>query len=112
MKIYLSFDTKPHPEDTDLRSNLRKHVNFVYADEPTTPPHEREMVVKSNTNNLMQLLSLEVKPQLELLEINGLLKVCDDQETKIQYIMVPWLGKLQLEFDETVEDFLVTKLNK
>jgi hypothetical protein len=112
MRIYRSFDTRPHPTTPDVRDTLRRHINFVYADEPTTMWQDREMIVKSNTNNIMELLNLEVKPQIDTLAANGLLKVSEDQENKIQFIMVPSMGKLQLEFDETIEDFFVTKIDK
>ena len=111
MRIYNSFDTRPNPEDSDIRGNLLRHINFVYRGE-LIRWEEREMILKSNTNNLMQLIVLEVKPQIDVLISGGLLQMSEDQIRKIQYVMIPSMGKLQFEFDESIEDFLVIRKDK
>lgn len=111
MRVHKAFDTRPREETVDIRDTLRRHVSFVYVFDQHILPQDRHMIVRSNTHNIMQLLSIEVKPQIETLVNNGLLKISDDQESKFQFIVIPYLGKLQLEFDEDIEDFLVIRLD-
>lgn len=105
MRVYQSFDTRPNPEDSDIRGNLLRHINFVYAASPSLLWQEREMILKSNTNNILQLLSLEVISKFHEILLYG-------QDIKAQFIVIPGIGKLNFEFDESIEDFLIIRKDK
>lgn len=112
MKVYKSFDTRPHPEEEDIRGTLLRHINFVYSEDPTITMMERTSKVKTNSENIKLLKELLVKPQFEIMKANGMLPDSLDQEfSKLSFTQVhfPPYGALEFIEDESVEDFIVTK---
>lgn len=100
--------------DEDIRSTLRRHISFVYSLNPDLPWEERVMKVKGKNIKIMELTKLLMDFQLKALSETGLLQLqaAENQDDKTNFIIAPGMGKLILLEDETVEDFLVTKIDK
>lgn len=110
MRIYKSFDTRPHPEATDIRDTLRRHVSFVYAGDPSLPWEERLMEVKTNNKNIELMFHLLVAPQLEIMKANNeMIVAAPEGKLGYTFIMAPPFGKMELVEDNSIEDFIVTR---
>jgi hypothetical protein len=105
------FNTEPYPDETDIRGTLRNHIHFVYYTGRHIPWTERVMEVKTNHLKLMELIYLLTKDQMEISKKSGFSDIipAEDQNDRTHFIIAPGFGKLILEEDNSIEDFIVTR---
>lgn len=97
----VEFDTRPAPEEKDIRGTLLNHINFVYWDDPVTPAMERKTIIRSNVKNLNKISAL----------FNEEFKNIHDLGYEMYYkkLLQPPFGAMEFVEDNLVETFIVTK---
>lgn len=117
MRIYKSFDTRQHPDAPDKKSavldQLRKHCDFIYFQDRAIPSFERRVHVKTNPENIVELENY-AEAQLELMRESSpkLYDHLPEGEVRFVSCMIPGVGQVSWEKDDSIKDMLVTIKDK
>lgn len=112
MRVYKAFDTRPLPEATDIRGNIIRHINLAYIFDREVPFELRRSLVKTNSENIAKLnqFALEQVNSINTFEFGEKPMAELPEQAKFKSFMLPGIGLIELEEDNSVQDFLVTKL--